>query len=1031
MTASRQDDNELDEILASHLEDMGPAAGPRREELLARYPQWASQLADFFADQDRLAALLRPLNGTAAAGGGITPGPHASAAAAGAHERSQAVVPVCGQRFGDYELLEEIARGGMGVVFKARQHGLQRTVALKMILAGQLATPAEVQRFRLEAEAAAKLDHPNIVPIHDVGAQAGFHFYSMKFIEGSNLASWRLPRPLDRGDQVRVARLLLAVAQAVQHAHERGVLHRDLKPANILVDADGQPHVTDFGLAKHVEAPSPLPLSPAADEQNTSPASERLGRRAAAALPTPSGASIGTPSYMAPEQALGPSNVTTAADIYSLGCIFYELLTGRPPFRAETPLATLLDALERSPRRPAELSPGLDRDLEIICLKCLEKDPHQRYGSARELAEDLNQFVNGDPIRARPVGRFERLQRWCRRQPFQAATLAALLLVVLTAFALVTWQWRRAETNLFDSQRYEKSARREKAEAQKQLQLAEMRLELASSLVEEFCLRLSEDRLSHLPGTLALRKELLEASGKYFQEFLEQKGNDPALRRKLAGTQASLGVLLSGTGSRAQALDRFHAALDIYDDLLRDNPNSPEVQLLRVRTLHRMGVIHSEAGLWDKALDQFEQARNVFQSMAQHNPADVGLQTDLAAVLGNIGNLYRYRGDPAGALPYLKQGLDIRKRVAAGEPDNQRFQSMLASTYLNYGNLVGALGRGRECVESYDQARAIDEKLVKASPHKPEFHRDLAHVLQLIGQQQRLARQTQKARKSLEESRKRLERLVAENPEMVLFQRDLAAAYRELGHLLSTGGKKEDALTWYRRARDTMEKAQRLQPDLPENWNDLAKCWFDMAVVYAGVKGAAADSLQAFEQARVLREKVVAAAPEHPGYRHDLSLTCGNIAVMLSNLGRTEEALAAAEQALRDARRTMAAAPQIGKYRQTCGGQHHRVAKLQWRTGRLDESLANVRARAALWPKNAKELYAAARDLSEFALPAKPNKPSQATTSRTAKAQELVIDLLRQAIDAGFGDRKRIETEEAFASLRARADFQELLSRPK
>jgi serine/threonine protein kinase len=327
------DDEQLDEILAAYLGEVDAGADANREALLARHPEWAGHLAAFFADRDRLTALLGPL----------TPPKQASTVSGGSPNVGTPVaVPTGGERFGDYELLEEIARGGMGVVFKARQLSLARTVALKMILSGQLATGLEVQRFRLEAEAVAKLDHPNIVPIYEVDSHDGRPFYSMKFIEGGNLASWRPARPLGRDDQRRVAQLLARVAEAVHHAHQRGVLHRDLKPANILLDADGQPHVTDFGLAKCLVAEAAL---------------------SSAHLPTPSGTAVGTPTYMAPEQALGPSNVTTAADVYSLGSILYELLTGRPPFRAETPLAVLLDVLERHPVRPTTLCPELDADL--------------------------------------------------------------------------------------------------------------------------------------------------------------------------------------------------------------------------------------------------------------------------------------------------------------------------------------------------------------------------------------------------------------------------------------------------------------------------------------------------------------------------------------------------------------------------------------------------------------------------------------------------------------------------------------------
>lgn len=288
-------------------------------------------------------------------------------------------------RFGDYELLEELGRGGMGVVYRARQISLNRLVAVKMILRGSLASPTDLERFRAEAEAAARLDHPGIVPVYEVGEIQDRPYFSMKYIPGRTLSQLLAEGPLPSRE---AARILASVARAIHFAHQNGVLHRDLKPSNIILDDQDQPHVMDFGLAKQISDAASL---------------------------TKTGAVLGTPAYMAPEQAAGArGEVGPASDVYSLGVILYHMLTGRPPFQAANPVDTVLMVLEQDPVPPRALNPKADRDLEMICLRCLQKPPDLRYATAEGLAKDLTAFLNDESIAARS-GRFAQvLAGWLR-----------------------------------------------------------------------------------------------------------------------------------------------------------------------------------------------------------------------------------------------------------------------------------------------------------------------------------------------------------------------------------------------------------------------------------------------------------------------------------------------------------------------------------------------------------------------------------------------------------------------------------------
>jgi WD40 repeat protein len=442
----------LDPVVADYLQQVEAGTPPDRDKVLAMHPDLADRLNAFFADLDRFGKQASAFR---------LPGADSTVSSDGSAGTDLPRV----RYVGDYELLEEVARGGMGVVFKARQVSLNRVVALKMILAGTYATDAARRRFEQEAEAAAGLDHPNILPIYEVGEHEGHQYFSMKLVEETPWPA-ESPRMAIRG--------LSQVARAVHYAHQRGILHRDLKPSNILLDHDGTPYVTDFGLAKKVDAED--------------------GR-------TRTGAVVGTPAYMAPEQARGEKGLTTAVDVYSLGAILYESLTGRPPFHGETALDTLRQVTDRDPDHPRAVNPRADRDLAVVALKCLEKDPARRYPSAAALADDLDRWARGEPIEARAATRRERAVKWARRNPLGTAFVAFAGVAAVVVVGLLVVALQQANRAIHR----EADAVNARNDAVEQKQIAEQRLRDAT---------VEQARSARLMGNRGRAMELLAQAGR-------------------------------------------------------------------------------------------------------------------------------------------------------------------------------------------------------------------------------------------------------------------------------------------------------------------------------------------------------------------------------------------------------------------------------------------------------------------------------------------------------------------------------------
>ncbi len=505
--------------------------------------------------------------------------------------------------FGDYEIRRELGRGGMGVVYEARQVSLNRPVALKMVRAGLLAGGEELRRFRNEAESVALLDHPGIVPVYEVGEHEGQHFFSMKLVPGGSLVPLLAQY---RDDPRAAARLVAEAAEAVAHAHARGILHRDLKPANVLVDDSGRPHVTDFGLAKKVEADVEF---------------------------TASGAILGTPAYMAPEQATGRRGaVTTVTDVYGLGSVLYALMTGKAPFGGDSVVETLQAVKEQPPEPPQRSNPKAPRDLETICLKCLEKDTRRRYPTAQALADDLNRWLDGRPIAARPVGAAERAWLWCKRKPAVAALAASVVLAVVGGTA-ATIAVQAAANQRLDRKNVELTAAYADLSAEKLR--VQQRFELAQDAIRTYYTGVSEDVLLKEPTLKDLRTRLLKGARDFYRklEALLEVRPDRTSRLALARALGDLTEITYAIDQAEPAVALNRRSLALFDALARETPDDGLVRRERARAALRLaGLVSMGSGGLAEAVRLYDDAHQALEAQLRVDPSDAEARQLLATV---------------------------------------------------------------------------------------------------------------------------------------------------------------------------------------------------------------------------------------------------------------------------------------------------------------------------------------------------------------------------------------------------------------
>lgn len=740
-----------------------------------------------------------------------------------------ALLSASATHLGRFGIVRLLGQGGCGIVLLAWDPLLEREVALKVPRMRHLQSPEARRRFLHEARLPARLSHPNLVPIHETGEAGEVCYIASEYFPGPNLAAWLREQSAPVGCR-DAARFLATLARAVQYIHEQGALHRDLKPSNILLTgpwelAPGEgglptrwvctdaaplavPKITDFGLAKDLDR----------DDE------------------TPSGAILGTPLYMSPEQAAGQTRqVGPQSDVYSLGAILYELLTGQPPFRGPTDLDTLRQLLSRDPAAPRSLRPDIPADLEMICVRCLEPAAGQRYGSAGELAGDLERFLAGEPVLARPLGRAARVGKWCLRRPAVASLAAALGLFVILGTLVIAWQWRRADARLLQS-----------------LQAADQYFE-----------RLNSDPDFENPALQPARKELLLITLQHYREFLRQRRRDPALEAKVAEASYRVAFLTDALGDKRAALQTYQEALACWKRLRAMRPGTFEHTYFLAKTYRNLALIQLQFGEVRQAEHGLVNAMTLQTELSKQQPARLGWKGDLVVTLCHLGALQQKGRRNQEAFASFSQALAVATELLGQQPQHADWEALAARCHYHVGSLSYRAGQWEQARESLSSALRLQEDLVEravlslvkgdlAATHRivgqlemsrrqpelalehqcrslalcEELTRELPHVTANWREMSRSLLQLARMHKKLQQGDEELaalckaamiyERLVTQNPDAIDTMREFAQACTTIAELHQRHARLEDSLVYYDMALEYYDKAESL-------WSEVAR----------------------------------------------------------------------------------------------------------------------------------------------------------------------------------------------------------------
>jgi serine/threonine-protein kinase len=969
-----------------------------------------------------------------------------------------------------YTLSRLHATGGIGQVWLARDASIGRDVALKELRPERAGNPAVAARFLKEAQVTGQLEHPGIVPIYELGRRPEDRqpFYTMRFVRGRTLAeavaAYHRRRASGEAGPLEVRELLtafVAVCNAVAYAHSRGVLHRDLKPQNVVLGDYGEVILLDWGLARLVgqaeQESAPLEL----------PATEVAGG-------TLQGQVLGTPAYMAPEQAEGRLDLLgPASDVYGLGAILYEILTGQPPFRGGDAAALLRRVVHEAPARPRSLAPGAPAALEAVCLKALAKKPGARFGTARDLADDVRRWLADEAVSAyaEPLG--ARLARRARRHRPAIAGVGAALAVGVVSLALAA-AWLAATNRKLEAANAAETAA--KLQAQDQETRARENFRLARESVNRYLKRVSDSRRLQDAGLAQLRKELLDEAGEFYRQFIRESANDPTLEAELSQAYLDAAKIESQSGDTARAVERFEEARTYLRPLVASHPDavtyrrdlarcSAEMAVLcrllgrtdeatahvddALRQLGPLAAAHPDdadvlkllagaykarAGLqraradYAQAVQSLENARTIYERLAAAHP-EVGEYADyLAGTWNNLGLTLRDQRDSAGAVTALQTALAVQQKLVDRFPQEDDFRSFLGGVHLNLALAYEGADRLDEAEKELKAALPVHRTVADRHPEVARYREVLAIDLNELGRLYKDSKKPEQAFEALGESLAIWRQLRTRHPDVRLYASETARCLTNLGHLRFDQGRAGDALSFHEEALDLRIKLATANPEVVIYATDLQASYENQGLTLKALRRYP-EAEAAFQAGVRVNEVLAAKYPKVPRHLRDLADMHDHLGELFRDAGKPAEALAAHERALAARQKLVDADPSVPRHQRALAASVSQLGITQQRSGRPAEAAASFRRAVglveALPSPGPNDIFTLA--CYQGLLAGAAVEGSGLTAAGARAAADTAMATLRRAIAAGYRDVASLRKDTDLAALRQRDDFQKLL----